>query len=233
MERGGLTPTKGIVYYTCLTHLLDIEMLCREQLERASAGLQHISVSRNAPIAFGHMNIVVEGEYGVLTMHRQILAGLVHSTADVVFLCENDVLYHPSHFTFDPIPDTFCYNTNVWRVRYPDGLAVWTDDLQQTSGVCAYRDVLTDYYTRRIAQIERDGGNRHYEPGLKQSVGSQYVENHLSMYPNLCIRHDKNLTRSKWRPEDYRNPQYASGWREAYEVIGWGDTRDLFERETA
>jgi hypothetical protein len=162
-------------------------------------------------------------------MHWQIFVGLVHSTAEVVFLCENDVLYHPSHFDFNPIPDTFAYNTNVWKVRFPDGLAVWTDDLQQMSGLCAYRDVLLDYFTQRTAQLEREGSNRHYEPGLKQSVGCQNVENHLSMFPNLCIRHDRNLTKSKWSPSEFRNPKYARGWKETYDVVGWGDTRELFK----
>ncbi len=208
--------------------------MCRRQLVHAlPREMELISVSRNDPIHFGDINVVVRGERSVLTMHWQILTGLVHSTADVVYLCENDVLYHPSHFDFDPIPDTFSYNTNVWKVRYPDGLAVWTDDCQQMSGLCAYKDVLLDYFTQRIAQIEREGDNRHYEPGLKQSVGCQNVENHLSMYPNLCIRHDKNLTKSKWSPGEFRNPKYAKGWQEAYEVIVWGDTGELFEKETA
>ena len=208
--------------------------MCREQLTRSlPRETELISVSRSEPIHFGDINVVVQGERSVLTMHRQILAGLVHSTASMVFLCENDVLYHPSHFSFDPIPDTFCYNTNVWRVRYPDGLAVWTDDLQQMSGLCAYREVLIDYFVQKLAQLEAHGDNRHYEPGLKQSVGCQDVENHLSMYANLCIRHDKNLTKSKWSPDEFRNPKYARGWRESDFVLGWGYTSDLFAKETA
>lgn len=201
--------------------------MCREQLLHASGGREIVSVSRGAPIDFG-TNYVVEGERSVLTMHRQILTGLVQSTAPVIYLCENDVLYHPSHFDFDPIPDTFAYNTNVWRVRYPDGLAVWADDTQQVSGLCAHRDVLLDYYTQKLAQLEAHGDNRHYEPGLKQTVGCQNVENHLSMFPNLCIRHDKNLTRSKWSPNEYRNARYARGWRESDYVNSWGYTRELF-----
>lgn len=228
MERGGYTETKGIVYFTCLTHRIGIEDMCRVQLAEASRGMEIVSVSRGSPIVFGR-NYVVHSEPSALTMHRQILKGLRESTVDVIYLCENDVLYHSSHFDFWPEPDAFWYNTNVWKVRYPDGLAVWADDTQQVSGLCAYRETLLDFYTQRVAQLDREGANRHYEPGLKQSVGCMNVQNRLSAYPNLCIRHDKNLTKSKWSPSDFRNPQYARGWREAYEVSGWGDTRDLFE----
>jgi hypothetical protein len=166
---------------------------------------------------------------GILTMLHQIVTGLEHSTATVVFLCEHDVLYHPSHFEFTPArADTFYYNTHVWHVRYPDGHAVYWDHCQQVSGLCAHRELLLDFYTQRIAQVERDGFNRHYEPGLKQTVGGRKVENWRSAYPNLDIRHGANLTASKWRVADFRNPQNARGWREADDVDGWGHTADLF-----
>lgn len=222
--------TRGVVTYTCLTHRADIESLCRAQLRAASAGLELVCVSRNEPVAFGDANIVVQGARSPLTMHCQILAGLVHSAADVVFLCESDVLYAASHFDYTPPAGTFAYNVNVWRVRYPDGLAVWSDDLQQVSGICAERETLIDFYTQRVRQMESGVFNRHYEPGVKQSVGSQRVANHMSAYPNLCIRHDTNLTRSKWSPSEFRNPQYAKGWRETHAVEGWGDTRSLFAK---
>lgn len=221
---------QGLLYYTCLTHNPVIEQMCRENILSIKGDRELVSVSRGAPISFGE-NLVVYGERSSLTMHQQVLAGLQHMHSDAVFLIENDVLYHPSHFHITPPQDTFCYNTNVWKVRYPDGLAVWTDNLQQTSGLCARRETLLYYYAMRVAQITKEGSNRHYEPGLKQSVGSRHVKNWLSMYPNLDIRHGGNLTKSKWKPSDFRNPQYAQGWREAHRVEGWGDISELFKEK--
>jgi hypothetical protein len=176
----------------------------------------------------------MEGERGALMMHCQILKGLLASTARYVFLCESDVLYHPSHFDFRPFrEDVFYYNVHVWKVWYEDGLAVWTDDLQQVSGCVASRALLIDFYDRRIAQIERDGFNRHYEPGIKQTVyprmrGGVYgVENYQSEYPNLCIRHEANLTRSKRAPGEFRDAKYAKGWMETRDIGGWGNTVEL------
>ena len=95
---------KAVLYYTCNTHAADIEGACRAQLDRARGNLALGTVSRE-PIRFGDWNIVVDAPRSPLTMHRQILAGLQRLRADVVFLCESDVLYHPSHFEFAPERD--------------------------------------------------------------------------------------------------------------------------------
>jgi hypothetical protein len=162
-------------------------------------------------------------------MHEQIVAGLQAATADYIFLCESDVLYHPSHFAIKPVSvETFYYNTNVWRLRWSDRLAAWTDDLQQVSGICASRDLLLDFYTRRLAQIKQEGFNRHYEPGIKQSIQVGRVENWQSAFPNICIRHNHNLTASKWSPDEFRNPKYAKGWKVTDTIPGWGETDVLW-----
>lgn len=211
--------TKGFLYYTCNSHDLNIEMACRAQLLKAKGNLELGCVSRE-PTNFGDWNIVINMPKGVLTMHKQILAGLVNMRADVVFLCENDVLYHPSHFDLIPSTSTdFHYNTNVWRVRYSDGHAVWTDDLQQTSGCFAYRKLFIEYYSMRVDKIEREGFDRHHEPGPK--TGPYRTMNHVSEYPNLDIRHNGNVTKSKWSPGEFRNPIYAKGWMEADAVYPW------------
>jgi hypothetical protein len=223
---------KEIIYYTCNTHKEDIEIACRNQL--LLSGIPVLSVSLNKEINFGNTKLVVQGERSPEMMHKQILEGLKASKAKYVFLCESDVLYHPLHFQFIPEKDDVVYyNVNVWKVRYPDGFAVYTKDLQQVSGICANRELLLDFYTKRVAQIEQEGFNRHYEPGVKQTVNVKYsVENYITKYPNICIRHDANLTKSKWSPDEFRNKEYAEGWSEGYFVKGWGDTTELMRKIT-
>lgn len=228
-------PSKAIVYYTCNTHKPEIDSACRQQLMKS--GLPIVAVSLNKELNFGDTRIVMEGKRGAEMMHRQILAGLEHCQADYVYLCESDVLYHPSHFDFTPKRmDVFYYNTNVWKSRYPDGLALWTDDLQQVSGLCASRELLLDFYTKRLEQIQREGFNGHYEPGVKQTVypytrGGKYgTENWRSEQPNVCIRHDSNLTKSKWSVEEFRNKEYAKGFTLAGEIPGWGEMKELMEK---
>lgn len=219
----------GIIYYTDCQLDPDIFCLCRDQLLLAAGGMDIQAISLGGAAGFGAQTIMY-GERSIVQMHRQILMGLERSKADYVFLCEHDVLYHPSHFEIvPPRSDTFYYNVNVWKVRWPDGHAVWTDDCQQVSGVCASRALLVSFYQQRIAQIASAGFNRHYEPGLKQTVGGSKVENWQSTYANLDIRHGGNLTRTKWAPGEFRNARYARGWKEADSVEGWGRVADVLK----
>ena len=225
-------PRASIVYYTDHHLPAELAVLCRTQLVRAAQGREIVAVGLGSmtgfPVGSTACTLVHVAERGILTMHRQILTGLENATGDIVYLCEHDVLYSPTHFDIVPArADTWTYNVHVWHARYPDGHAVFYN-AQQVSGLVAYRSLLLDYYRARIAQIEREGPNRHYEPGLKQSVGSKQVVNAWSLYPNVDVRHDRNWTASKWSRADFRNGVYARGWREADELPGWGDLRNVF-----
>lgn len=205
---------KTIIYYTCNTHDPKIDELCRKQLSKADIPI--ISVSLNKDLDFGTTRLRMNGKRSPLTMHKQILMGLGACQSDYAFLVESDVLYHLSHFDFTPKKDAFYFNTNVWKLRWGDGLCVWTDDLQQLSGMCANRKLLFDFFKNRVEEIERDGFDRHYEPKGQR-------ENYQSEFPNICIRHDKNITLSKWSVDDFRNKKYAKGWKETgmESVPGW------------
>jgi len=229
-------PTKGIVYYTCNTHVPRIDEACRDQLKKS--GLPTVCVSLNQDMDYGKVNITMRGRRGALMMHEQILAGLKASQAEFIFLCESDVLYHPSHFEFTPKrKDVFYYDTNVWKLHL-DGLATWTDDLQQVSGICASRALLLDYYGKRVTQIKNEGFNRHYEPGVKQNIygyhrGGKYgTENWQADEPSICIRHDNTLTKAKRTPDEFRNQKYAEGWKTTTVIPGWTSTASLLEMIT-
>ena len=83
---------KGILYYT--DNVLDegLAETVRDHIKKV--GLSIVSVSLK-PIDFGK-NIVFDGERGYLTMFKQILTGLKAHDSKYIFMCEHDVLYHPS-----------------------------------------------------------------------------------------------------------------------------------------
>lgn len=198
----------AIVYYTCNTHKPEIDELCRKQL--ANIALSIISVSLNKDLDFGSIRLKTTGERSPLTMHKQIVMGLEACKADYVFLAESDVLYHPSHFDFTPSKDdVFYFNINVWKWKWGDTLCVRTDVAQQLSGMCGSRQLLLDFFKKRVVQIEQEGFDRHYEPqeGIR--------ENYQSEAHNICIRHDANLTRSKWSVNDFVKKKYAKGFKES------------------
>lgn len=211
----------NIIYYTCNTHLPEIDNLCRKYLGKI--GLPIITVSLNKAINFGDKEIVVKGERSPLMMHKQIVLGLEASAAEYVFMAESDVLYHSSHFDFTPTKDdVYYFNTNVWKLRWADGYCVRTDNSQQLSGMCGSRELLLNFFKKRVAQIEQEGWNRHYEPkGIR--------ENYQSEICNICIRHDANLTGSKWSVNDFKNKRYARGWKETEigNLKGW-DLKEIY-----
>lgn len=185
---------KSIVFYT--DNRVDFPEV-RESILKS--GLPIVSCSLR-PLDFGK-NIVLNLERGRETYYQQIITALEASEGDYIFMCEHDVIYDPSHFEFEPKEDKFYFNTNVWKWKYGTDLVVWTDDLQQVSGMSGYKESLLKYYKNKTP----DG---HYEPAEPR-------ENYMSTRPNIDIRHGKNMTMSKWSPNDFRNKKYAKGWRES------------------
>lgn len=209
--------TKGIIYYTDNRLNLKIARLVQKQIR--SIGLPIVSSSLKPMDKMGK-NICLKGEKrGYLTMFKQILAALEASDADIVFFCEHDNLYHPSHFDFvPPRKDTFYYDHNWWKVR-EDGFAVhW--DADQVSGLCCYRDLAIEHYKKRIAEFDPDNFDRKFEP-----MSGEKSEAWKAEYPCIDIRHTNNLTYNKWSLDHFRKKETAVNFEESTidKIPGWDD----------
>jgi len=221
-EEKGLS--SGIIYYTDNQLNMKLARKCRKQI--AKSGLPIVSTSLK-PLDFGK-NFVIKGERGQLTMFRQILKALEESDSDIIFFCEHDVLYHPSNFNFRPEKkDVFYYNDNLWRVRLADGFAVKFDH-KSLSQICAYRETLIKEFKHRVEDVEKNGfHNGGYEPGtrsIKRGGFSDSNSEHFhSEEPNIDIRHDKNLSASKWKPEDFKSYRSCRNWEEGNISDLWGN----------
>lgn len=228
-----VVPTKGILYYT--DNRLDgtaIGMTAQFKLLEADLPITSVSLK---PIEFGR-NIVLPLERGYLTMAKQILAGLeAMDGIDVVFFCEHDVFYHPSHFEFTPpTREMYYYNLNVWKVNGVTGHAV-TYITKQLSGLCAYRDILLTHYRERVRRIEAEGFSRAmgFEPGShnrKERIDDRKSGDWRSEFPNIDVRHGLNLTASRWHPSQFRDQRNCQGWQESDSVPGWGRIEGRFEQ---
>lgn len=169
-------------------------------------------------------------------MFKQILGGLENIEAEIVFLCEHDVLYHESHFDFIPSrKKIYYYNTNVWKVLTKDGRAIRVDDCKQLSGLCAYRKLLIQHYKKRVRRVEKEGFTRAmgFEPGThnrSERIDNFKAKSWKSEFPNIDIRHGNNLTETRTGPKQFRNKKFAKGWKIAYYVRGWGKTKDLIKK---
>jgi hypothetical protein len=225
--------SKGIIYYTDNRLEPGIMDACQKKLEET--GLPIVSASLE-PIPFGD-NIHLPLERGYLTMAKQILAALERSTADVVYFCEHDVLYHSSHFEFTPArSDVYYYNTHVWKVPHDDGHALHYI-CQQLSGLCGYRTFLVEHFRKRVKRIEAEGFSRRmgFEPGTHnrpERIDDYRAESWRSAAPNIDIRHGGNLTQSRWKQEQFRNKRFCEGWTEAQVIEGWGHVDEIRKQFT-
>lgn len=223
----GKKSKKGVVYYSDgkLEDTIGKPFRCQILEGIKEKHVVNVSLSK---IDFG-LSIYMPLERGWVTMVKQILTGLVLSNADTIFFCEHDVLYHPSHFDFiPPKKDVYYYNTNVWRVRYPDGHSVKVDDLRQLSGLVADRELLINHFRERLKRIETEGYSPKigFEPGThgrSERIDDFGSEVYQSKFPNLDIRHGENATPSRWDPSEFRNKKYTQGWTESNvrEIPGW------------
>jgi glycosyltransferase involved in cell wall biosynthesis len=225
--------SKGIVYYTDNRPEEKIIKPAQSQLKKAAQQIPITSVSL-LPMDFGE-NITLGYERGILTMFKQILAGLEASDADIIFLCEHDILYHPTHFDFvPPSTETFYYNENTWKVDADTGQALfyWT---KQTSGCCASRTLLLDHYRKRVKRVEKEGKYDRaigFEPGchtFPRGIDEFRAKRYMSEFPNIDLRHGKNLTKSRWSKDQFRSQKHCKGWTMADEVEGWGVTKGRME----
>jgi glycosyltransferase involved in cell wall biosynthesis len=227
--------SKGIIYYT--DNQLRLKLAHAVQRQLKGIGLPIVSVSLK-PMTFGDINIHLPFYKGYLTMFYQIYEALKHQKTDIIFFCEHDVLYHPTHFEHVPEKkDTFYYNINVLKVDVATGKTVKVDVCQQVSGISVLRETALAHYAERIRYVEQEGRfsrNLGFEPGTHSRVAwsRPYThENWQSQYPNLDLRHDKNLTANRWSPDEFRNKRNASGWTESTldKAEGWTLSHTRFQ----
>lgn len=209
---------REIIFYT--DNQLKLKYAHAVQKRLKSIGLPIVSASLKPMPHFGK-NIHIKKERGMEAYFTQIITALEASTADVVYMAEHDVLYHPSHFTFiPPTKDKFYYNQNVWRIRPEvDKLAV-TWDANQVAELVCYREFLLEWYRTKWEKIQREGFDRSYEPGGRKS---EIMVPFRSEYPNIDIRHGGNLTKSKWSINDFRDKSTCVNWQESRieKIPGW------------
>lgn len=236
--------SKGIIYYTPNDLNEKVAKPVRDRL-------LNISESKNIPIVssslkkmeFGVKNIRFPSlKKGFLTMFKQILAALQNSKSDIIFFCEHDVLYDPSHFDFTPADEnTFYYNQNVWMLRAEDGHCLHFD-VNQLSGLCVYRDAAIKHFRERYAMAE-EAYNRLNETEFNRFIRNMgfepFTHNRViwknqfpyktwkSDKPNVDIKHGGNATGQRWNKDQYKNQSLLVNWIEGNEIPGWGKGIDV------
>jgi glycosyltransferase involved in cell wall biosynthesis len=246
--KGEEKPLKGIIFYTDNQLKIKVAHRVQDQLKKISAEKQIpiVSASLKPMPHFGAKNVHLPLKRGYLTMFKQILAALEASTAKIIFFCEHDVLYHPTHFDFNPTDkNTFYYNQNVWFLRTTDGHALHYD-VNQLSGLCVYREAALAHFKERVEMTQKAFGELSevdfgrfirkmgFEPMTHHRIKWQNtfkIGTWKSALPNIDIRHEKNATGGRWQKSQFRNQKFTKGWIESDdEIPGWGKTADLIKK---
>ena len=234
---------KGIIYYTPNDLHPIIWEPCLKQLKKAWKG-DVVSVSLK-PLDFGDNYVMENVKKSYPTMIRQILLALQKSTADYVFFCEHDVLYHPSHFDFVPPTDhLYYYNINNYRWRWATDVAITYGTLHSLSGLCCNRETAVKHYKYRIEVMEQQKLDEQrwreprwarkfgYEPGTKKrrrgGITNEDYEVRKSELPNIDIRHRGTFSHPKTFKREFINlpPDFTEV--DVYKIPGW-DLKELFD----
>lgn len=228
--------TKGMIYYTDSELDEKIAKPVRDNLLEISQSKRIDIVSSSLKkMDFGVKNVRFPTlKRGYLAMFKQILGALENSKADIIFFTEHDVLYHPSHFDFEPEDkNTFYYNQNIWYLRQ-DGHGLHYD-VNQLSGLCVYRQAAITHFRERYERLQTEEFTRNmgFEPfthGRVQWKNEFKMGTWKSASPNIDIRFGVNSTGMRWNKDQYRNQQLLINWIEAEEIPGWGTGLELVKK---
>ncbi len=229
--------TKQIIYYTYDSGKSP-QMLeaCREQLRKSGLPIIYLSDSPidNVEVNMPVKKLITEWKEKYPSFHgmfKKILLGLEFSTADYIYMAEDDVLYDPSHFEFTPpTDDMFYYNENVWHLRDTDGFAI-SYTAKRLSQMCGERKFLIEHYRKRIAKIESYTGHipfhtMGFESGThnrKERIDDFKASEWMSKVPSVDIKNGKNATSARWKPSEFRSQKNCQNWKEStnYNIEGW------------
>ena len=201
-----------VIYYT--DSKLDPRLAhpVRKQIKKAVGPIPILSVSQE-PLSFGHNIRVGEKPKVYRSMYEQLLVGLQAAPeGSIVYLCEHDVFYHPSHFAFIPESKEHAYfNLNRYHYRLGCGSFLKARGKRALSQCVAYREMLIEHCQERLALWDQEIPNR-----MKIRF-----HNFTSDRPNVDIRHGENLT-----PDgDYKRGYYRGQADPKHTVVnlpGWG-----------
>ena len=205
---------KCIVYYTDSRLEGELAALVRKQIHKASGGMPIVSVSQK-PLDFGNNICVGMKPPCYLSLYEQLLAGMEATPSGaVVYLCEHDVFYHPSHFKFIPMrEDKIYYNLNRFYWNRHKDFFLRSIGKRALSQAVAYKDVLLAHAKEQVEARNLNIASPCRGPFL----------NFTSKFPNVDTRHGGNLSTFGKFEKSNKSPRVPS-------IPHWGTPRRLKDR---
>lgn len=198
-----------IVYYTDSQLDERLANAVRKQIAKAAGPIPIISVSQK-PLKFGQNICVGEKPREYRSMYEQLLVGVEAAPPEsVVYLCEHDVFYHPSHFAKLPNKATHAYfNTNRFYWSTGTNSFFPARGRRAMSQGVAFREVWLEHARERLEQ---------WSCGDTTKMKIRYF-NFASARPNVDVRHGANLTANG----RYKNDFIKGRKTGVSNLPGWG-----------
>lgn len=206
-----------IVYYTDSNLDPKLANAVRKRLKKVCGPIPIISVSQKS-LAFGKNVVVGDRPKIYKSVYEALLTGVKSAPeGSIIYLCEHDVFYHPSHFAFlPPEKGTLFFNTNRYYYNLGKDTFLATRGRRTLSQCVAFREDIIKHAEERLSNAGEDITER-WENWEKRSVLK--CRNFESNRPNVDILHGGNLTLRG----HYKN-RYVKG-KEKGDVTnlpGWG-----------
>ena len=198
---------KQIVYYTDSRLERNLDKSVRRQIIKASNGIPIISVSQK-PLDFGCNICVGLKPRSYLSLYQQLLIGLEAVDDDsIIYLCEHDVFYHPSHFDFiPPRTNKIYFNLNRYYSTINESYFVKSIGKRALSQCVSYKSPLISHVTEQVdVRIN----------GIASPCIGPFM-NFESKFPNIDIRHGGNFSASN---------RFNNNDKMIWEIEGWGTPR--------
>lgn len=208
---------RTIIYYTDHHINEQLAQALRKNLKKVAVTIPIISVSQQ-PLNFGKNICVGEKPRSNKSIYEQILAGLeAAEEGSVIYLCEHDVAYNPSHFAHVPeIKERLDYNQNryYWapgQSEYLPARGKWA-----LSHLVAYREFLIEKVKESLA-VEQPSSEMYHCRTHKFK----------SERPNVDIRHGMNFSRDGRFKKEY----YTGKSKSTVKNIGhWGSPNHFMSK---
>ena len=214
-----------IVYYTDSKLEGKLAASVRKNLKQRCGPIPIICVSQE-PCSFGDKNIVMpNAERSYRNIYEQTIAGLNECPdGSIIYTCEHDVFYHPSHFAFlPPEHGTMYFNTARWYYHVNRDTFVPTRGKRAMSQCVAYKEDLMVHCQERLASIHFEGNDKQemilkWDDWEKQSKIK--CRNFDGQRPNVDILHGDNFTLKGHYKTRYIWGRKTEG--EVSNLPGWG-----------
>ncbi len=212
----------SIIYYTANLIPDSFADNVRKHLSEVSNGIPIVSVSQK-PLDFG-VNFCVSGlTPSFYNVYRQILVGAIYCKTKYVICCEDDTIYSPEHFSYEPPEGTFSYNISFWHLRrdvfWYTGHRVMSQCIVSTELMIKTLEERFEKYPDMTSPPRGFGepGKREDQLGLSK-VG---IETFMTITPPITFRHTNSLSGVRGIPEKYSKKS---------ELPYWGSAIDLWRR---